>query len=101
MAIYEDLLGKLPDAEVAHLAGVSRAAVRNYRVRRGISSPGGTRKALASKTATENVRKPAWILRAANQEPVVILSWTLTEVLRLAESRGVQALSIERLPPVL
>lgn len=35
---YRDMLGTVPDSEVAALAGVSRAAVTKYRTRRGIRS---------------------------------------------------------------
>jgi hypothetical protein len=36
---YEHLMGKVPDGEIATMAGVSRPAVAQYRYRRGIAGP--------------------------------------------------------------
>lgn len=54
---YAHLLGKVPDTEVARLAGVSSPAVTGYRLRRGIPASG--RRSLAQPELATPTRSPS------------------------------------------
>lgn len=99
VAIYEDLLGRVPDAEVAHLAGVSRAAVRNYRVRRGVASPSLQGGESALKNGSSSM--PAWLVQCSGGRCVVVLAQTVSEVVEKIGKMGLGPHSVERLPPLL
>ena len=99
VAVYEDLLGRVPDAEVAYLAGVSRAAVRNYRVRRGIAAPTQERRGGALEAVGSDLR--AWLVLGSLGQGVVVLASSALQALRIAESKGVRPTGVKGLPPVL
>jgi hypothetical protein len=73
---YVEMLGKVPDADIAKLAGVTPENVRTYRTRRGIGAswpesgarrPGRPRKALAAPAAVAAPLKP---IPSAHAAPV-------------------------------
>lgn len=98
---YEDLLGVVSDAELARLADVSRAAVRNYRVRRGI--PSSRPSSAVSKPAfLARDSQAAWLVKSVvTSETVVVLASSILDALLLAENRGVVPDSISKLSPLL
>lgn len=99
VAAYADLLGRVSDAEVARLAGVSRAAVRNYRVRRGIASP--EKKTQSSVREAQQGDVLAWLVLGVRVPKVVVLAPTALEALRFAVARGEKPIGVKRLPRVL
>ena len=99
--LYADLLGRVPDAEIARLAGVSRAAVRNFRVRRGIGSPTPPQNGLYRGKQARRRSNSVWLVQASSGDPVVVLAESVCDAVRLAEETGLSPRSIERLPPLL
>ncbi len=72
IAPYHDMLGKVPDAEIADLAGVSREAVRMYRSRHGIRSQVAQEAAAAKKRKSRaRGRKSAATKATAAKAPKV------------------------------
>ena len=59
IAPYTDQLGKVPDSEIAAMAGLTENAVRNYRNRRGISAPRRAPAAASAKPAAKASRQAA------------------------------------------
>lgn len=99
------LLGTMPDAEVAELAGVSGNAVRAYRVRRGIPSwrsTGGARQAEPTPTPvpSTSVGHVAWRVEFTDGQSAVVVASSLAAAAGRAELAGSVA-SITRIGAVL
>jgi hypothetical protein len=108
---FEHLLGNVPDRIVAEKAGVSLNAVRNYRVKKGISARGrgrpkaGTVPAPGQAQATPVVVVPpgsavAWKVRLASGEVVVVAADTLAAAASQAEGAG-DVVSLEKVGRML
>lgn len=67
---FADLVGVLPDAEVARRAGVTREAVRQYKTKRGITSKG-----TSSKAAPAAVPAAPTSPAPVNTPPGAVMCW--------------------------
>ena len=104
---FREILGRVPDAEVAALAGVTRAAVSNYRCRRNILSNAESRR--------RSVKAPNQAPIAGGSEPStfafrvslvdgragVILAESVVDAARRARSAGLKVSLIQRVGPIL
>ena len=76
LARYKHRLGKIPDQDIAELAGVSRTAVVNYRKREGIEAYDGYKflpsiaQAPATKPAAKGAKAAATGAKAAKAAPI-------------------------------
>ena len=100
---YQHLLGTTPDAEVALLAGVSRAAVRNFRVRRGITSaPRRVRDdAVEQVVAGVPSGRWAWAATTDSGRRFVCVADSVSEALSSVRSRGFAVREIQRIGRIL
>ncbi|MCA9494946.1 MAG: hypothetical protein KC621_33695 [Myxococcales bacterium] len=96
---FEDLVGSVPDQVVATKAGVSVNAVRNWRIKRGITAHART---LAP---SSSVKGGAWKVIAgsgADRSVRVVVAASLSEAAARAEGAGVgPVLSLEWIAEVL
>jgi hypothetical protein len=104
---FRDLLGRVPDAEVAALAGVTRAAVRNYRSRRNILSNAENRRRLvkaAAKMPDAGESTPtavAFRVSLVDGRAGVILADSVVDAARRARSAGLKVTLVQRIGPIL
>lgn len=112
-----EMLGKVPDAEVAREAGVSVRTVASYRARHGIAGYRGPRRRGRARSAeAPEVRRPlpvaapdqsqrAWAVRAVVDGTVtsgVVLAGSLDAALEVARARlGGEIVAVELSGPVL
>ena len=104
---FLELLGRVPDAEVAALAGVTRAAVRNYRSRRNILSNAENRRRsvkAAAETAGADELTPtsvAFQVSLVDGRAGVILAESVVDAARRARSAGLKVTLVQRIGPIL
>ena len=106
IARYQHLLGSTPDAEIAALAGVSRAAVRNFRVRRGIPSAPRRVRDQVSETVPDERRSHkgavwAWEIVERSGGRLVCVADSVYQAMLLAKARGVDVREVRRVGRVL
>ncbi|MCB9665554.1 MAG: hypothetical protein H6732_15695 [Alphaproteobacteria bacterium] len=109
VAAYADLLGRVPDAEVARRAGVSIRTIASFRARHAIPGYAGprrpaTRRASAPRAAPEP-GDVAWrvVLRGDEGDTSgVVVATDLAQAAARAEAAGRgEVVSLERIGPVL
>ncbi len=104
---FRELLGRVPDAEVAALAGVTRAAVRNYRSRRNILSNAENRRRSVKAAATVPVvgetapTALAFRVSLVDGQAGVILAESVVDAARRARSAGLKVTLVQRIGPIL
>jgi len=104
---FRELLGRVPDVEVAALAGVTRAAVRNYRSRRNIlSNAENRRRSEVVASPRSSAKSPAegtvaFRVCLVNGQTGVILAESVVEAARRARAAGLKVSLIQRVGPVL
>jgi transcriptional regulator with XRE-family HTH domain len=96
---HADLLGKIPDGEVARLAGVSRYAVAQYRKRRSIPSvrTGQGRPSAPPPIARASGEVEAWLVRVTMEggrvRSFVVASPSIEEVVPVATAQVAERLA--------
>ncbi|MCB9688913.1 MAG: hypothetical protein H6738_16080 [Alphaproteobacteria bacterium] len=102
---FEDLVGSVPDQVVATKAGVSVNAVRNWRIKRGITAHAHARGQVSPAAAPATSRGGAWKVisgTGAERSVRVVVASSLSEAATRVESAGVgPVLSLEWIAEVL
>ncbi len=101
---YQELLGALPDEDIAVLAGVTRTAVRNFRTRRSIPSMSERKRSAGAKQrapSTQNAdNQLAYEIDCLDGRRGVILGQDVVEVARRARENGLKVRGIRLVGPV-
>lgn len=107
---FYDLLGAVPDADVAKKAGVSIRTIAGYRSRLGIAGYRGAKRRGDRTSAASSVRESAsgvsfgdvaWLIHAESGDEGVVIASDIHGALAAAEEAGFVVIGMKRLGAVV